>query len=170
MRHSMRALSLGLSVLVLFSCGKKLGEEELHQQAQTFEQEEKYDEATKAYETLLKDYPQGQYADEAVQRLAFLYYNNYHDFDKAIAYHERLIKDYPDSHFVPQARFMIGYIYANDLKDYDMARKAYTDFLEHHPDNELVESVKWELKHLGEDVNSQLDELFATDKSNGKTK
>ena len=79
-----------------------------------------------------------------------------------------MIKDYPDSEFVGRARFMIGFIYANNLKNYELAKQYYNEFIELHPENELTESVKWELEHLGQDVNNQLDDLFGNKKSNGE--
>ena len=156
---------LGLAIL---ACGQKRTEEELFKLAREYETQEDFNEAVKTYEEQLNDYPQGKYADEAIERAAFIYYNNIHDFKKAVEYHERLIKDYPDSEFVSRARFMIGFIYANNLENYELAKQYYNEFLELHPENELSESVKWELEHLGQDVNNQLDDLFGNKKSNGE--
>lgn len=156
--------------LLLGSCGKKQSERELRSQAQLFEKEENYEEALRTYEEQLKNYPEGEFADEAVQKIAYLHYNNFNNFDKAIEFHKTLIEDYPDSKFLSQARFMIGYIYANNLHDYDSAEAAYKEFLKYHPDDELAESVNWELEHLGQDINEQLKELFSNEKSNGQAK
>lgn len=159
---------LVLSVVALSACGEKPSEEELREQAKQYEQEENYEQSIQTLERHLEEYPNGEHADEALQKLAFLNYNNLHDYNKAIEYHKRLIEEFPESKYVPQARFMIGFIYANELKDYDVARHYYMEFLDHHPDNELVESVEWEVEHLGEDINSQLSELFGDEKSNGQ--
>jgi len=155
--------------LISINC-KRQSEQELRTQAQQLESQEKYQDAIKVYGQQIQKYPKGQYADETLQKLAFLYYNHLQDFNQAIAMHTRLVTDFPESKFISQARFMMGYIYANDLKDYDKARTAYTEFLNHHSESELVESVKWELEHLGKDVNEQLKELFSTDKSNSQVK
>lgn len=152
------------------SCGQKQTEEQLREQAQNFEKEENFEEALNTYEKQLEHYPKGKYADEAQQKIAFLFYNNFHDFKKAIEAHQRLIEKYPDSPYISQARFMIGYIYANDLKDYDKARLAYQEFLDHHPESELVESVKWELNHMGEDINNLLIGKYGDEESNGEAK
>ncbi|MFQ5825481.1 MAG: outer membrane protein assembly factor BamD [bacterium] len=171
MRYEMKVnflvLLLGLFVL---SCGQKQTEEQLRTQAQNYEKEENFEEAIKTYEKQLELYPNGKIADEAQQKIAFIYYNNFHDFNKAIEAHQRLIKKYPDSKYVSQARFMIGYIYANDLKDYDKARIAYNEFLTHHPESELVASVKWELEHLGRNINDLLIGKFGDEKSNSEAK
>ena len=162
---SIATILFGLAIL---ACGQKRTEEELLKLAQEYEAQENFNEAVKTYDEQLDDYPEGQYADEAIERAAFIYYNNIHDFKKAVEYHERLIKDYPDSEFVGRARFMIGFIYANNLKNYELAKQYYNEFIELHPENELTESVKWELEHLGQDVNNQLDDLFGNKKSNGE--
>jgi len=155
--------------LAILACGQKRTEEELFKLAQEYETGENFNEAVKTYEEQLNDYPKGQHTDEAIERAAFIYYNNIHDFKKAIVYHERLIKDYPKSEFVSRARFMIGFIYANNLENYELAKQCYNEFLELHPESELSESVKWELEHLGQDVNNQLDDLFGNEKSNEKS-
>ncbi len=162
------AMCAGLIVLALFaSCGDKETAEELFSKAQLFEQEESFDEALHAYEKLARNYPEHERADDALRKAAFIYYNNQNDFYKAIACHEELISEFPESDFVPQSRFMIGFIYANNIEDYDKARLAYNEFLELHPESELVESVRWELDHLGEDINEQMLNLFG-EQSNGE--
>jgi len=162
-----RYVAVLLVGFIVFGCSKKMSEQELWADAGQLEKQEQFEQAAALYDQLYQNYPKGEHAEEAVQKSAFLYYNNFKDFTKAIERHELLLKTYPDSKFVPQARFMIGFIYANDLTDYDMARHYYNEFLEKHPDNELVASVKWELEHLGKDVNEQLKELFEGDQTSG---
>ncbi len=48
---------------------------------------------------------------------------------------------------------MIGYHYANSIGELDSAKVYYQKFIDKFPDNELVNSVKWELDHLGQDIN-----------------
>lgn len=171
MRLVMKTIFLFVLVgLFMFSCSQKQTEEQLRAQAQNFESVENFEEALKTYEKLIETYPKGKFANEAQYKTAFIFYNNFHDFNKAIAAHKRLLENFSDSKYASQARFMIGYIYANDLKDYENARLAYNDFLEHHPESELVASVKWELQHLGHDIDEQLFDQFGDEKSNGETK
>lgn len=167
MKYFAQCVAFLLMAVLVASCSKKKTEEQLWSEAAQFENEENFDKALTDYEEIYTNFPQGKHAEEALEKAAFIYYNNFKDYQKAIAQHEKLIEEYPDSKFVPQARFMIGFIYANDLKDYDNARLYYNQFLEKHPDNELVASVKWELDHLGEDVNEQLQDLFGEAKTNG---
>ncbi len=156
-----------LITLALFSCGKKESEEDLYKASMAFEEEENFEEAIYGYEKLAREYPSGGKADESLQRAAFLYYNNIHDFRKAIELQQRLIEKHPQSEFVSRARFMIGFIYANDLQDFDAAKTAYAEFLQQHPESELAESVKWELEHLGKDVDEQLLNLVGSDGADG---
>jgi outer membrane protein assembly factor BamD (BamD/ComL family) len=159
------AVSIALS---LFACSST-SEEEYKTLAQKYEDEEDFKQALATYEEMLDDYPNGRYAPETIQKTAFIHYNSNHDFAKAIEYHKLLTERFPDSQYAAQASFMTGFIYANDLRDYDVARHIYNEFLEKYPEHELVESVKWELQHLGKDVNEQLTELFEK-QSNGETK
>lgn len=169
MRHLLNVfVAATFCIVLLQSCGSKESEKDLLSKAETFEQENKYEEALHALEKLVRDYPTSENAPEALHRAAFLYYNNINDFNKSIEYHRKLIEVYPKSKYVPQSRFMIGFIYANDLRDYASAKTAYDEFLKYHPDHELLESVKWELQHLGEDVNEQLEDLFGEHGAKGK--
>lgn len=170
----MKVHQIAILVMVItasFSaCSKSQSEEDVWQQASQFEKESKFDEAIHGYEKLVRQFSDGKYAEEALQREAFLYYNNIKDFYKTIECHERLVEDYPESQFAAQASFMVGYVYANDLKEYEKAEAAYNQFLELYPESELGESVKWELEHLGQDVNEQLINLFGKEESNGSVK
>jgi outer membrane protein assembly factor BamD (BamD/ComL family) len=152
----MRKVSLLIAVIsvsALISCSKKMSEEQLYAEAQKFEQGQDADKLIKVYEELVNRFPKSQKADFALYKLALVYQNNKQDFKKAVACHERLMKDYPQSNYVSQSHFMSAFIYANDLKDLDKARAAYTSFVEAYPEHELVPSVKWELEHLGKDIN-----------------
>jgi|GEM_PF-1111927 outer membrane assembly lipoprotein YfiO len=143
---------------ILSSCSKseKMTEEQLFGLARSLQDKEDYEQAAKTLERLVKDYPKGRHAEEALYRLGLLYANNLHDYKKAIASYQRLIENFPNSNRLAQAYFMIGYHYANDIKDLERARQAYTTFLEKFPNHELVPSVQFELKYLGKDI-SELD-------------
>lgn len=83
-------------------------------------------------------------------------------FQQAVEKYEDLIRLYPKSPLCAQSQFMIGYIYANHIQEYDKARQAYVTYLEKYSDDEMVKDAKWELDHLGEDINS-IDELLVPD-------
>lgn len=147
-----------LLVGFIISCSKagRMTEEQLFGLAKSQQEKEKFEDAAKTYETLVKRYPHGQRAEESLYRLGLVYANSLHDFKKAVDTYQRLIDNYPNSPKLAQAYFMIGYHYANDIKDLDKAREAYNTFLAKFPNHELAASVKFELKYLGKDV-SQLN-------------
>jgi len=147
---------------MLIGCSRKMSEEQLYEEAKKFEQQQDIDKVIKLYEELVDRFPKSQKADFALYKLALVYQNNKQEFAKAVASHERLMKDYPQSKYLSQSHFMSAFIYANDLKDLEKARAAYTSFVEAYPDHELVPSVKWELEHLGKDINQI--ELFNSPK------
>jgi len=79
-------------------------------------------------------------------------------FAEAAAKYEELVRRYPRSNQAPQCLFMVGYLYANHLADYDKARKVYETFVKKYPSDPLIKDARWELTHLGQDVN-QIREL-----------
>jgi outer membrane protein assembly factor BamD (BamD/ComL family) len=139
--------------LLFVSCGKKMTEQEYFEQAKTYEVNEEFEKAAKAYMNLYKRFPAGEYGDEALFRAAIIQDNQLKKSKLAIETLRRLRRAFPESEYAAQAQFMIGFIYANSLKDYENARKEYQRFLELYPDNELVTSVKWELENMGKDIN-----------------
>lgn len=85
-------------------------------------------------------------------------------FIEAAAAYDELVKKYPESHNAPQCLFMVGYLHANHLGDMKKAREAYELFLEKYPNHALVKDARWELAHLGQDVNEipSLNEMLRT--------
>jgi outer membrane protein assembly factor BamD (BamD/ComL family) len=152
-------LLLMMSLALAVGCSRKMSEEQLYEEAKKLEQQQDIDKLIKVYEELVDRFPKSQKADFALYKLALVYQNNKQDFKKAVACHERLMKDYPQSKYVSQSHFMSAFIYANDLKDIEKARAVYKSFIETYPKHELVPSVKWEIEHLGQDINDI--ELFA---------
>jgi len=83
-------------------------------------------------------------------------------FQQAVDKYQQLIQLYPGSPLCAQSQFMIGYIYANHVQNFDAARQAYQVYLEKYPNDEMAKDAKWELDHLGQDINS-IDELIKTE-------
>lgn len=89
-------------------------------------------------------------------------------FQQAIDKYQQLIQLYPQSPLCAQSQFMIGYIYANHLQNFDQARQAYETYLENYPNDEMAKDAKWELDHLGQDINS-IDELVKPESESQET-
>jgi len=57
---------------------------------------------------------------------------------------QKILDIYPNGEYASKAMFMVGFVNANYLKNYDKAKK--------YPNNELADDAKYELEHLGSDV------------------
>ena len=102
---------------------------------------------------LVKKYPNHELASKGQYIIGDVYMNDLRDFEKALEEYRIVLNDYKGSKEEALAQFMIGYIYANVLKDLDKARSEYQVFLDQFPKHELFPSVKFEIDHLGKDIN-----------------
>ena len=102
---------------------------------------------------LVKKYPNHELASKGQYIIGDIYMNDLRDFEKALEEYRIVLNDYKGSKEEALAQFMIGYIYANVLKDLDKARSEYQVFLDQFPKHELFPSVKFEIDHLGKDIN-----------------
>jgi len=102
---------------------------------------------------LVKEYPNHELASKGQYIIGDIYMNDLRDFEKALEEYRIVLSDYVGSKEEALAQFMIGYIYANVLKDFDKARSEYQVFLDRFPKHELFPSVKFEIDHLGKDIN-----------------
>ena len=93
-------LILVLALLIIFSCGKKMTEDELKQLADEYSQKEQPKEAIKIYEKLLKDYPDSPKAGEHMFMIGFIYANVIKDYDKAKEYYTKFKEQFPEHEFV----------------------------------------------------------------------
>ncbi len=84
-------------------------------------------------------------------------------YSQSIELYRKLIKKYPQSTYSPQAQFMIGFIYANYTGEIEKARTAYQKFLEVYPNHEMAKDARWELDHLGQDIDD-IEELTKSNK------
>lgn len=140
----------------------------LKKQAEIFEQNESFENAMAAYESIVTVFPDTIFADSTLFKLGTLYSNNLKNMDRSVDSFRRLVNNYPASKLIAQSQFMIGYTYANLIKDLDKARTEYELFLQKFPKNELASSVQWELEHLGKDI-SEIDFLSKDNLSDKKT-
>ena len=152
-----RIVTLGmlavLIVILIISCGQKKTQAQLYAEAFRYEREENFEKAVETFESLIDTYPQSEVVDSVLFRIGQIYSNNIGDFKKSVLTHERLIQHCPESSLAAQSLFMIGYHFANNIGELDSARVYYKKFIDTYPNHELVNSVKWELDHLGQDIN-----------------
>lgn len=150
-------LTLVLVLAVITACGK-MPDEHLMEKGKKFEANEKFVKAVASYEKLAKLYSKSTFAPEALYRAGVVYANALQKFPEAVSEFKKVVEKYPESRSAALSQFMIGFVYANSVSDTAKARRAYTTFLKKYPNHELASSVKWELAHLGKDIN-QIPEL-----------
>jgi outer membrane protein assembly factor BamD (BamD/ComL family) len=81
-------------------------------------------------------------------------YENYNNekFDEALVSFKNVLENYPESQFTAKAMFMVGFINANHIENFEEAKKYYELFIQKYPQHELVDSAKYEIEHLGKDI------------------
>ncbi len=147
------AIIFALVLILIISCGQKKTKEQLYAEALRYEREEQFEEAIKSFEQYVKNYPEAEASDSILFRIGQIYSNNLSNFEESVETHKLLINNYPESKLAAHSLFMIGYHFANNIRDFENARTYYNRFLETYPEHELANSVKWELDHLGKDIN-----------------
>lgn len=143
--------------LIFTACDSK-SDKEYYDNGLQLIKTENYSEALVEFETLLKEYPESNFAESTVFEIGKLYHGRViknlsaeESFRKAIFYYSRVYKEFPTSTNAPNSMFMVGFILANDLKAYEEAKTIYREFLEKYPSSELASSAKEELEHIGLD-------------------
>ena len=90
-------------------------------------------------------------SDEDYFSLAYEYMGK-EQWSDAERYFQKVLNEYPNGNFSSKSLFMVGFINANYLRNYEKAEKYYNDFISKYPDHELAESAKYEIKHMGENI------------------
>ncbi|OQX88609.1 hypothetical protein B6D60_01850 [candidate division KSB1 bacterium 4484_87] len=152
-----------LLISIIVSCSQKKTKEQLLAEALKYEKAEDFTNAVATLNKLVEEYPQASELDSVLFQIGQIYSNNLSDYGRAVSAHEKLIQVRPQSPIAAQSLFMIGFHFANNIKNLDSARVYYEKFIEKYPEHELVTSVKWELDHLGQDIN-EID-LFQNEKT-----
>ncbi len=91
--------------------------------------ETNYMEAIEIYESIYKDYPKSQYADDALFEVATIYYINFYNVDRALHYFRELVTQYPESPLVPQAYLRLAEIHEIELTDLPQAIDYWNQIL-----------------------------------------
>jgi tol-pal system protein YbgF len=106
--------------------------------------EDKFSDAREQFETLLKDYPENEYSDNARFWIGETYYkeSNYED---AILAYEELLKKNPNSEKVPGALLKQGLAFY-ELKDEVTGKIILEKLIEDYPDSEQAKIAKKKLR------------------------
>jgi len=141
--------------LFIAGCSKKTETEYMNKAKESWQKND-ITEAINAYESLVKDYPDGVQAPKALMELGKIYQykvdkklTDRESLDKAVETFKKLFARYPKSDEAPLALFMIAFIQANELQMYDEATKNYKLFIEKFPEHPMAQNAKDELSTMG---------------------
>ena len=104
-RRFIKVIGLIIIVMMVFSCGKKMTEREIFDEAQKLQSESNFEKSAELYQKLLKDYPESRYYASALFMLGFLYANDIKDIDKASTYYNEFLKKFPDHELTDDVEF-----------------------------------------------------------------
>ncbi len=158
-------ITLLLIGLLIFSCSDNRTAEEMFQDANDLYKQEKVTRSIKTFDKLSNQYPDDDLAVKALYRLAEIYAANLQEFELSVEKYTYIADEYPSHADAPKARFMAGYTLANIMGEYDRAKIAYERFIRDYPEHPLSESVQFEIRNLGKELD-QIEELKSIMKSN----
>ncbi len=103
----------------------------IYKQADKLMSEKKYEEAAQEYLNLVKEKPDHEFADKALNNAAVCYENS-ERFDSAMKTYERIIQEYPKSTFADAALFRVAEN-ARKSYDFDKAVSKYEQLVKDYP-------------------------------------
>jgi tol-pal system protein YbgF len=106
----------------------------------------RYDQAAKAFQDFLGQYPSGQYADNANYWLAEAFYVT-RKFEPALKQFEQLVADYPQSQKLTHALLKIGYIH-DELGQREQAKQVLDDLIKRFPDSTAAGLARKRLQQI----------------------
>ena len=139
-------------VILISSCGIFKSADDLYLEAEAKRNTGNSNEALVILKKITNKFSDHEKASRAQYLIAEIYYRDLRDFSKAINEYGILRKKYPKSSQVPFSLFMQGFIYANMLSNFENARNHYEEFLNKFSNHELAQSVQFELKYLGLEI------------------
>ena len=139
-------------VIFLIGCEIFKSAEDLYLDAEAKRNSGNSKEALVLLKKITNKFSDHQKASKAQYLIAEIYYRDLRDFSKAINEYGMLRQKYPESTQVPFSLFMQGFIYANMLSNFEKARNHYEEFLSKFSNHELAQSVQFELKYLGLEI------------------
>jgi outer membrane protein assembly factor BamD (BamD/ComL family) len=156
--------TLLLAVVLIFSCSDNRTAEDMFQDGNDLYKEQKVTRALKTYDKLTNMYPDDDLAVKALYRMAEIYAGDLQEFETCVDKYTYIADEYPSHPDAPKARFMAGYTLANIMGEYDRAKAEYEKFIRDYPKHSLSESVQFELRNLGKELD-EIEELKGIMKS-----
>ena len=159
--------TLLLAAVLIFSCSDNRTAQEMFQDGSELYKDQKVTRAIKTYDKLSNRYPDDDLAVKALYRMAEIYAGDLQEFEACIEKFDYIADEYPSHADAPKARFMAGYTLANVMGEYERAKDEYQKFIQDYPKHSLVESVQFELRNLGKELD-EIEELKGIMKSGNK--
>ena len=106
----------------------------------------RYEPATKAFAEFLRQYPGGQFADNAKYWLAEAYYVT-RQFEPSLKQFELLVAEHPDSQKLTHALLKIGYIHA-ELGQREEAERVLNDLIQRFPESTAAGLARKRLQRI----------------------
>jgi outer membrane protein assembly factor BamD (BamD/ComL family) len=156
--------TLLLAAVLIFSCSDNRTAEDMFQDGNDLYKEQKVTRALKTYDKLTNMYPDDDLAVKALYRMAEIYAGDLQEFETCVDKYTYIADEYPSHPDAPKARFMAGYTLANIMGEYDRAKAEYEKFIRDYPKHSLSESVQFELRNLGKELD-EIEELKGIMKS-----
>lgn len=156
--------TLLLATVLIFSCSDNRTAEDMFQDGNELYKEQKVTRALKTYDKLTNMYPDDDLAVKALYRMAEIYAGDLQEFETCVDNYTYIADEYPSHPDAPKARFMAGYTLANIMGEYDRAKAEYQKFIRDYPKHSLAESVQFELRNLGKELD-EIEELKGIMKS-----
>lgn len=122
-------------------------ERQLYEKAFGYLRSGKHSQAIGTFQSYLKKYPKGRFADNSQYWLSEGYYVT-RDFDQAKSNFNKLIKKYPRSKKVPDAMLKLGYTYY-ELGDKASAKKHLAAVIKKYPTSNAAKLAKNRLLSMG---------------------
>ncbi len=118
MKKTNLIITLVLAFVLFVTAGCSKTEEELFTEAQEKYNQGDYQQAIDSYDKILKDYPEGPKAVDAIFMTGFIYSNHLNDKENAEKYYNEVVTQYPNHDLAASAKFEIEILGA-DQADLD---------------------------------------------------
>ncbi|MBI3015819.1 MAG: tol-pal system protein YbgF [Candidatus Tectomicrobia bacterium] len=124
----------------------KMEVEKLYRQAYDQFSSEEYDEALKSFRTLVEQYPQSDFADNALYWSGEVHYVR-KDYKGALSFFQQVLDRYPQGNKVPDAMLKLALSHYQ-LKDNQNAVRELNRVLERYPQHTVARTAKAYLERI----------------------
>ncbi|VXB36157.1 conserved exported hypothetical protein [Flavobacterium sp. 9AF] len=114
--------------------------------------QKKQEQALNEFITILEKYKGDTIEDEALYKIATIYYRK-KEYQQAISYYKQILDDHADGIFVDEALFFSAEIYRNEIQEPDKAKPLYEKMIFEHADSIYFTEARKQFRILRGDAN-----------------